>query len=254
MRCSCSMACWSRLSIGKKPRRRASQIFSPIVGYLQWDKARQLARQEVVLAHAQVNILGELSGTKLTHREFDSALRLASQGTRVDLALPLDEVKASPAAAALAAAVSAASWRLVVGGHNSWVHSVAFSPGGSRIVTASEDKTARIWDAATAREIAVLRGHEDPVYSAAFSPDGSHLVTASEDKTARIWDAATAREIAVLRGHEGRVNSAAFSPNGSRIITTSKDRTARIWDAATAKVIGVLRGHDNGVYSAAFSP
>src|SRR5262249_47221192 len=170
MRCSCSMACWSRLSIGKKPRRRASQIFSPIVGYLQWDKARQLARQEVVLAHAQVNILGELSGTKLTHREFDSALRLASQGTRVDLALPLDEVKASPAAAALAAAVSAASWRLVVGGHNSWVHSVAFSPGGSRIVTASEDKTARIWDAATGREIAVLRGPEGGVNSAALQP------------------------------------------------------------------------------------
>ena len=67
--------------------------------------------------------------------------------------------------------------------------SAAFSPDGSRIVTASEDKTARIWDAATAKEIAVLRGHESSVTSAAFSPDGSRIVTASEDKTARIWDA-----------------------------------------------------------------
>ena len=80
--------------------------------------------------------------------------------------------------------------------------SAAFSPDGSRIVTASWDKTARIWDAATAKEIAVLRGHDGPVVSAAFSPDGSRIVTASEDKTARIWDAATAKEIAVLRGHE----------------------------------------------------
>ena len=83
--------------------------------------------------------------------------------------------------------------------------SAAFSPDGSRIVTASADKTARIWDAASAKEIAVLRGHDGDVSSAAFSPDGSRIVTASEDKTARIWDAASAKEIAVLRGHEDDV-------------------------------------------------
>jgi WD40 repeat protein len=54
-------------------------------------------------------------------------------------------------------------------------------------VTASSDKTARIWDAATAKEIAVLRGHDSALWSAAFSPDGSRIITASEDKTARIW-------------------------------------------------------------------
>ena len=59
------------------------------------------------------------------------------------------------------------------------VQSAAFSPDGSRIVTASWDKTARIWDAATGKEIAVLRGHEGAVCSAAFSPDGSRIVTAS---------------------------------------------------------------------------
>jgi WD40 repeat protein len=59
---------------------------------------------------------------------------------------------------------------------------------GSRIVTASYDKTARIWDAATAKEIAVLRGHVNSVTSAVFSPDGARVVTASQDGTARIWD------------------------------------------------------------------
>jgi WD40 repeat protein len=68
------------------------------------------------------------------------------------------------------------------------VTSAAFSPDGSRIVTASWDNTARIWDAATAKEIAVLRGHDSLVHSAAFSPDGSRIVTASDDTTARIWD------------------------------------------------------------------
>jgi WD40 repeat protein len=109
---------------------------------------------------------------------------------------------------------------------------------GVRILTASEDKTARIWEAATAKQIAVLHGHENTLYSAAFSPDGARILTASEDKTARIWDAATAKEIAVLRGHENRVTSAAFSPDGARIVTAAADTTVRIWDAHFATMSG----------------
>jgi WD40 repeat protein len=82
----------------------------------------------------------------------------------------------------------------VLRGHNAPVYSATFSPDGSRIVTASVDRTARIWDAATAKEIAVLRGHDASVSSAAFNPDGKRIVTASSDRTARIWDAATAKE------------------------------------------------------------
>src|SRR5262245_1579062 len=219
---------------------------------LQADKAEQLAKQEVALARAQGSVLGELSRTKLLRGEIDSTLRLASRGTRIDLALPSDAVKASSAAAALAAGVSQANWLFVLDDHDGFVYSAAFSPDGTRIVTASDDKTARIWDAASAKEIAVLR-HDDAVHSAAFSPDGSRIVTASNDETARIWDAATATETAVLRGHDDTVNSAAFSLDGSRIVTASNDNTARIWDAATATETAVLRDHDYVVYSAAFS-
>jgi WD40 repeat protein len=113
---------------------------------------------------------------------------------------------------------------------------------------------ARLWDAATAKQIAGLRGHEGGVLSAGFSPDGARIVTASDDKTARLWDAATAKQIAVLRDHEGAVLSATFSPDGAYIVTASLDNTARLWDAATAKEIAVLRGHERHVHSAAFSP
>ena len=69
------------------------------------------------------------------------------------------------------------------------MRTAAFSPDGTRVVTASEDKTARVWEAAEGKEIAVLKGHAGVVESAAFSPDGKRVVTASRDKTARLWDA-----------------------------------------------------------------
>src|SRR5262249_5096603 len=153
------------------------------VAYLQWNKLQQLATKQVQLDHIQANLLGELSRTRRLAGDLDSALRLASYGARIDLRLPSYEVNASPATAALAAAVSQANWRFVLGGHDGPVNTADFSPDGSRIVTASFDNTARIWDAATAREIAVLRGHDRMVRSAAFSPDGSRIVTGSWDNT-----------------------------------------------------------------------
>jgi WD40 repeat protein/MinD-like ATPase involved in chromosome partitioning or flagellar assembly len=217
-----------------------------------WGAARLLNKRQLEIDHLHANFLAELSRTRGLKGQYDSALRLALIGTRIGLSLPSDAANASSASAALATAVFQAEWRLALGGYQGPVASAAFSPNGSRIVTASGD-TARIWDAATAQEIAVLRGHDERVNSAAFSPDGSRVVTTSGD-TARIWDAATAQEIAVLRGHNQLVNSAAFSPNGSRIVTASWDKTARIWDAATAREIAVLRGHSDWVRSAAFSP
>jgi WD40 repeat protein/TPR repeat protein len=142
----------------------------------------------------------------------------------------------------------------VLSGHGELVRSAAYSPDGTRIVTGSYDKTARIWDARTGVQLAVLSGHGDVVRSAAYSPDGKRIVTASADKTARIWDAHDGTELAVLSGHGDRVYWAAYSPDGIHIVTASYDKTARIWDARSGKELGVLSGHASRVYSAAYSP
>ncbi|WP_173012835.1 AAA family ATPase [Niveispirillum sp. SYP-B3756] len=139
-------------------------------------------------------------------------------------------------------------------GHEGGVISASFSPDGTRIVTVSGDKTARVWDAASGRGIAILRGHEDLIRSASFSPDGTRIVTVSDDKTARVWDAASGREIAILRGREDAIWSASFSPDGTRIVTASGDQTARVWDAASGREIAILRGHEDLISSASFSP
>jgi WD40 repeat protein len=141
----------------------------------------------------------------------------------------------------------------LIEGPASTVSSAAFSPDGQRVVTASNDKTARVWNTADGRQLALLEGHEDKVWSAAFSADGQRVVTGSWDKTARVWNAADGRQLALLKGHVGRVWSATFSADGRRIVTASDDGTARVWSAADGRQLALLKGHVGKVWSATFS-
>src|SRR5438067_2150966 len=76
--------------------------------------------------------------------------------------------------------------RLVLKGHQAEVTSIAFSPDGKRLATASGDRTVKIWDLETGKEVNTLKGHGNYVNSACFSPDGKLIATGSEDKTVRI--------------------------------------------------------------------
>jgi WD40 repeat protein len=105
-----------------------------------------------------------------------------------------------------------------------------FSADGTRILTASYDQTARLWDA-EGKPLATLAGHKGRVNGAVFSADGKRILTAAADSTARLWDA-DGKPLASLEGHKGWVNSAVFSADGVFITTASKsDQTARLWRA-----------------------
>jgi WD40 repeat protein len=145
---------------------------------------------------------------------------------------------------------------LAVMHHEGAVVYAAFSPDGRRLVTASRDNTARLWDLGGDNPVAtVLEGHQNWVLHAAFSPDGRRLVTASTDKTARLWDLGGERPVAtVLEGHQQPVVHAAFSPDSRRLVTASMDNTARLWDLGGERPVAiVLEGHADGVMYAAFN-
>src|SRR5438552_744664 len=73
-------------------------------------------------------------------------------------------------------------------GHSAFIHCVVFSPDGTQVATASDDKTVKIWDSATGKDVHTLRGHTSLVLSVSFSPDGTRLASAGDDKTVRLWD------------------------------------------------------------------
>jgi hypothetical protein len=111
--------------------------------------------------------------------------------------------------------------------------SAQFNRGDTRVVTASADNTARLWDARTGRKIGEPMTHQGRVLSAQFNRDGTQVVTASEDGTVRLWDARTGKPLGVTMMHQDRVLSARFSPDGRQVVTASADKTARLWEVPT---------------------
>jgi len=134
--------------------------------------------------------------------------------------------------------------------HDGTVYSVAFSPDGTLLATASYP-TARVWDMPSGRLLTTLK-HDDPVSSVAFSPDGTLLATGSQDYTARVWDMPSGKLLTKLK-HDSSVYSVVFSPDGKLLATGSRDYTAKVWEMPSGKLLATLK-HDNVVYSVAFSP
>jgi len=136
--------------------------------------------------------------------------------------------------------------------HEAAVLFVGYGPGpGAALVTASADRTARVWDN-QGQPVTPPLVHEKAVRDAGFSPDGQWTVTASDDSTARVWDARTGKAKFVLK-HGGPVRRAEFAATGRRIVTASADSTAGVWDAERGSVVASLR-HDAAVRDARFSP
>jgi eukaryotic-like serine/threonine-protein kinase len=138
--------------------------------------------------------------------------------------------------------------------HRESIHCLAVHRAKTRLVTASDDNTARIWDSGTGAAVTPPLRHERTVAYAEFSPDGGTVATSSLDNTARLWDANDGRLLGESMLHADRVWSMVFSPDGRRVLTASRDQTARIWDARLGLPLSDWLRHGDDVRSAQWSP
>jgi eukaryotic-like serine/threonine-protein kinase len=138
--------------------------------------------------------------------------------------------------------------------HPDEVRAVDFSADGRRILTASADRTARLWDAESGSPIGEPMRHEVGIRDACFSKDGLLVATAADDSTARVWDGMTGKPITGPLRHHGPVVHAFFSPDGNLVATASDDKTAQVWEARTGVPAGKPLEHFDRVTWVEFSP
>ena len=139
----------------------------------------------------------------------------------------------------------------VLAGHQHIVLAVAVTGDGTRVVTASADNSAMVWDLAIGARLHTLTGHHSWVLGVAITSDGSRAVTASLDGTAIVWDLAAGTAIHTLTGHSEAVKALAVTSDGTRAVTASLDGTAIVWDLAAGTAIHTLTGHSEAVNAVA---
>jgi len=223
-------------------------------------KAEQLATYKVTQAQNLANVIQETAFSNESFRSGQTfqalleALKAGKAFKQLDASAETTKHIRGRVIAALQQAVSAVKERNSLEGHSNSVRSVAFSPDGLTLASASFDNTIKLWNLQTQKSIATLTGHRNSVRSVAFSPDSKTLASASFDNTIKLWNVETQKPIATLRGHSNQVLSVAFSPDGKTLASASSDNTIKLWHLPTQKPIATLTDHSDSVWSVAFSP
>jgi WD40 repeat protein/serine/threonine protein kinase len=143
---------------------------------------------------------------------------------------------------------------LTLRGHTGGVNSVAWSQDGTRLASAGQDGTVKVWDATTGQETLTVREPSQAVWSVAWSPDGTRLAAVSLNATVKVWDAASGKETLTLFGHSLVVESLAWSPDGTRLAAVTRDGKVEVWDAVSGKETLTFPGQNEAIVAVAWSP
>jgi WD40 repeat protein len=138
-------------------------------------------------------------------------------------------------------------------GHSLAVYCCAFAPKGDLFVTASRDRSVRVWNVRTGSCTVMKGGHNGFVLSCDFSPKGNRVVSSSDDRTIKLWNTSSYSKVATLKGHEDKVYCVKYNPSGEFVASASCDHTVRVWNADTQAKLATLKGHTLAVFSCAFS-
>jgi Tol biopolymer transport system component len=229
--------------------------FYAYVSELEAEESAEEAKQQTKRAEAEAERAKELQRAAFARQLAIQAVSQPDNRQERGLLLAVESVRRYPTFEgdqALRRGLASLNHPGVILKHENLVHSVVYSPDGRLLATASDDRTAAVWEATTGEQIALVR-HEHEVWSVAFDPNGRYIATASKDKTARIWDVNTGEAVTPWMNHEGLVWSVVFSPNGKYMATASWDNNARVWDANTGELIATIK-HGDRVRCVVFSP
>ncbi len=119
--------------------------------------------------------------------------------------------------------------------HSNYVNSIAWSPDGKRIASASGDGTVQVWDANTGGHVLTYRGHSQDVLAVAWSPNGRYLASGGLDATVQVWDATSGQHIYTYRGHSDVIFAVAWSPDSTRVASASIDGTVQVWKVSSGQ-------------------
>lgn len=142
---------------------------------------------------------------------------------------------------------------LTLKGHTAAVTSAAFSADGKRVVSASDDKTVKLWSTETGHETFSFKGHTAQVRCLAISPDGKRVASGGYDKLLRVWDSTSGRELVSMNATPNYLTSVAFSPDGKRLASAGI-LAVKVWDSTSGQEALSLKGHFTNVHCIAFSP
>lgn len=142
-------------------------------------------------------------------------------------------------------------------GHSQAIQDFCLSSNSKYAITASWDKTMRLWDIETGESMRTFIGHTSDVFSVALSPDNRQIVSGSRDKTIRLWNTmASCKFVLEENGHSDWVSCVRFSPTQDQTLVVSAgwDRVVKVWDLTNCKLHSNLMGHTSALHTVTISP